>query len=91
MNTTTSRIFLMLVWLGALALAGSAVLTVTAARVGEHKSSTYGNAYTQFQSSWGGEIAIKPPHFEILRTYTVSEYNNNSKNTDIKMKWIIVH
>ena len=87
---TTSRIFLMLVWLGALALAGSAVLTVTAARVGEHKSSTYGNAYTQFQNSWGGEIAIKPPRFGIWRTYTVSEYNNNSKKyEDVeKHEWI---
>jgi inner membrane protein involved in colicin E2 resistance len=69
----------MLVWLGALAVAGSLVLTLTAARVGEHKSSTYGNAYNQFQSSWGGEIAIRPPQFGIWRTYTVSEYNNVSK------------
>jgi len=50
MNATT-RVFLMLVWVGALAHAGSVILSLTAARVGEHKSSTYGNAYTQFQSS----------------------------------------
>ncbi len=89
MNTST-RIFLMLVWLGALALTGSAVLALTAARVGEHKSSTYGNAYTQFQSSWGGEIAIKPPHFGIWRTYTVSEFNKDSKKyEDVeKNEWI---
>lgn len=78
MNSTT-RIFAMLVWLGMLAVAGSLVLTLTAARVGEHKSSTYGNAYTQFQSSWGGEISILPPQFGILRSYTVSEYNKDSK------------
>jgi hypothetical protein len=89
MNATT-RIFAMLVWLGALAVAGSAVLTLTSARVGEHKSSTYGNAYTQFQNSWGGEIAIRPPQFGIWRTYTVSEYNKDSKKyEDVEKKeWI---
>ena len=76
---TAGKIFAMLVWLGALAVAGSVVLALTAARVGEHKSSTYGNAYTQFQNSWGGEIAILPPEFGLLRTYTVSEYNKDSK------------
>jgi inner membrane protein involved in colicin E2 resistance len=65
--------------LGGLAAAGSAVLALTASRVGEHKSSTYGNAYTQFQNSWGGEISILPPEFGLLRTYTVSEYNKDSK------------
>ena len=76
---TAGRIFAMLVWLGGLAVAGSAVLALTASRVGEHKSSTYGNAYTQFQNSWGGEISILPPEFGLLRTYTVSEYNKDSK------------
>ena len=78
MNSTT-RIFAMLVWLGGLAVAGSLVLALTASRVGEHKSSTYGNAYNQFQNSWGGEISILPPEFALLRTYTVSEYNSTSK------------
>ena len=78
MNPTT-RIFAMLVWLGGLALVGSLVLALTASRVGEHKSSTYGNAYNQFQNSWGGEISILPPEFLLLRTYTVSEYNSSSK------------
>lgn len=78
MNAST-RVFLMLVWVGALALAGSIVLSLTAARVGEHKSSTYGNAYFQFQNSWGGEIGIVPPQFSLVRTYTVSEYNSTSK------------
>jgi inner membrane protein involved in colicin E2 resistance len=73
------RIFAMLIWLGGLAVAGSVVLALTASRVGEHKSSTYGNAYTQFQNSWGGEISIMPPEFGLLRTYTVSEYNKDSK------------
>ena len=76
---TAGKIFAMLVWLGALAVAGSVVLALTAARVGEHKSSTYGNAYTQFQNSWGGEISILPPEFGLLRTYTVSVYNKDSK------------
>ena len=75
----SARIFGMLVWLGGLAIAGSIILAFTAARVGEHKSSTYGNAYAQFQSSWGGEISITPPRFGIWRTYTVSEYNKDSK------------
>jgi len=76
---TTGKIFAMLVWLGGLAAAGSVVLVLTASRVGEHKSSTYGNAYTQFQNSWGGEISILPPQFGLQRTYTVSEYNKDSK------------
>lgn len=73
------KIFAMLIWLGGLAVAGSAVLALTASRVGEHKSSTYGNAYTQFQNSWGGEISILPPEFGLRRTFTVSEYNKDSK------------
>ena len=44
MNTST-RVFAMLVWLGGLAVAGSIVLALTASRVGEHRSSTYGAAY----------------------------------------------
>ena len=78
MNTST-RIFLMLVWLGGLAVAGTVILGLTASRVGEHKSSTYGNAYVQFQNSWGGEIGIVPPQFNLVRTYTVSEYNSTAK------------
>ena len=48
------RIFWMLVWLGGLAIADSIVLVLTASRVGEHKSSTYGYAYFLFQEGWGG-------------------------------------
>lgn len=75
----SGRIFGMLVWLGGLALAGTIILVLTAARVGEQKSSTYGYAYTQFQNSWGGEIGVVPPQFGITRRYVVSEYNNVTK------------
>jgi len=78
MNTST-RVFLMLLWLGGLAAAGSVILAVTAARVGEHKSSTYGNAYVQFQDSWGGEIGIVPPEFSLLRTYTETRFNKDAE------------
>ena len=79
MNNAPTRVIGMLVWLGVLAIAGSIILTITAARVGEHKSSTYGNAYIQFQNSWGGEIGIVPPEFSLLRTYTETQYNKDSK------------
>jgi inner membrane protein involved in colicin E2 resistance len=69
----------MLVWLGGLALVGSAILALTAARVGEHRSSTYGFAYDEFQNSWGGEIGIVPPTFSLIRTYTETKYNSDSK------------
>src|SRR5512134_2746874 len=84
------KIVAMLVWLGGLAAAGSAVLALTASRVGEHKSSTYGNAYNQFQSSWGGEISVLPPKFGLMRTFTVSEYNKDAKKyEDVeKTEWI---
>ena len=76
---TSARIFAMLVWLGGIAVAGSIVLTITASRVGEHKSSTYGNAYTQFKDSWGGEIGIVPPEFSLQRTYTETQFNSVSE------------
>lgn len=78
MNAST-RIFGMLVWLGGLALAGSIVLALTASRVGEQKSSTYGFAYSQFQSSWGGEIGVVPPQFGIQRKYVERVYNSATK------------
>src|SRR5574339_657262 len=87
---TAGKIFAMLVWLGGLAVAGSAVLALTAARVGEHKSSTYGNAYAQFQNSCGGEISVKPPQFGIWRTYIVQENNKESEKYDNveKHEWL---
>jgi hypothetical protein len=76
----------MLMWLGGLTVAGAIILSVTAARVGEHKSSTYGNAYFQFQSSWGGEIGIIPPQFSLQRTYTESVFNKDSKQYEDVVK-----
>ena len=78
MNATT-RIFGMIVWLGGLIVTGALILSLTAARVGEHKSSTYGNAYVQFQNSWGGEIGIIPPLFTLRRSYTESAFNKDAK------------
>jgi|GEM_PF-1192279 len=80
---TAARIFGMLIWLGGLALAGSIILMLTASRVGEHRSSTYGDAYVQFQNSWGGEIGIIPPKFNLKRTYTVTEYNKDAERDEI--------
>ncbi len=73
------RIFWMLVWLGGLAIAGTIVFVLTASRVGEHKSSTYGYAYFLFQEGWGGEIGIIPPEFALERTYTVRTYNKDAE------------
>ena len=78
MNATT-RIFGMIVWLGGLIITGALILSLTAARVGEHKSSTYGNAYVQFQNSWGGEIGIIPPLFTLRRAYTESAFNKDAQ------------
>lgn len=72
------RIFWTLVWLGGLAVAGTAALILTASRVGEHKSSTYGYAYYLFQEGWGGEIGIIPPEFALQRTYTETKYNKDA-------------
>jgi len=81
----STRIFGMLVWLGGLAVAGSVILALTAARVGEQKSSTYGYAYTLFQQGWGGEIGIVPPTFSLQRNYIEQQFNNDSKQyEDVK-------
>ncbi|MEW6206647.1 MAG: hypothetical protein AB1516_15140, partial [Pseudomonadota bacterium] len=69
----------MLIWLGALVVAGSIILALTAARVGEHRSSTYGYAYYLFQQGWGGEIGIIPPAFSLERTYKETQYNKDAK------------
>ncbi len=83
---TAARIFGILIWLGGLAIAGSIILTLTASRVGEHKSSTYGNAYRQFQDSWGGEIGAVPPKFKLKRTYVVSQFNSASEQYELVEK-----
>jgi len=74
----SARIFGMLVWLGGLVVAGSIVLTLTAARVGEHRSSTYGYAYSLFQDGWGGEIGIVPPEFSLQHNYTEQQFNKDA-------------
>jgi inner membrane protein involved in colicin E2 resistance len=76
---TTTRIFGILIWLGGLAIAGAIILGLTASRVGEHKSSTYGYAYYLFQEGWGGEIGIVPPEFSLERTYTERKFNNDAE------------
>jgi len=76
--SASARVFAMLVWLGGLAVAGSIVLELTAARVGEQRSSTYGNAYAAFRDGWGGEIGIVPPEFTLQRNYTESQFNKDA-------------
>jgi len=81
----STRIFGMLVWLGGLAVAGSIVLALTASRVGEHKSSTYGYAYFLFQQGWGGEIGIVPPAFSLQRDYVERQFNKDAEQyEDVK-------
>lgn len=75
----SARIFGMLVWLGGLFAAGVVILMLTASRVGEHRSSTYGYAYYLFQQGWGGEIGIVPPVFSLERTYKETQYNKDAK------------
>ena len=82
----TTRIFGILLWLGGLAIAGAIILGLTASRVGEHKSSTYGYAYFLFQEGWGGEIGIVPPQFSLERTYTERKYNSDAKQYEEVVK-----
>lgn len=74
----SGRLFAILLWLVALVVAGSLVLELTAARVGEHKSSTYGYAYVLFQQGWGGEIGLIPPEFTLKRDYTEQVFNKDA-------------
>lgn len=78
------RIFWTVVWLGGLAIAGFVILSLAAARVGEQRSSTYGQAYAEFQNSWGGEIGIVPPAFALERTYTARRYNEAAKQYELE-------
>jgi hypothetical protein len=61
-----------------LAIIGSGILMLAATRVGEHQSSTYGNAYSRFQKSWGGEIGIIPPRFLLERTSNTKVFDNTA-------------
>ena len=80
----TARVFWTIVWLGALMIGGAVVLSLTASRIGQHKSSTFGEAYGRFQQSWGGEIGIQPPGFALERTWTERVYNSISKQYDLQ-------
>jgi len=74
--STSGRVVAILIWLGGITIAGSIVLMIAASRIGEHKSSTYGNAYRQFQDSWGGEIEILPPEFFLERTFAETIFDS---------------
>ncbi len=73
------RIAAMLFWIGLLIMVGALILLAAASRVGEHKASTYGQAYFEFERSWGGEIGVIPPEFYLLRTYQEREYNTTAE------------
>lgn len=64
-----------LIWLCLLLFVATVVLEVTALRVGEHSGTTYGAARAQFEQSWGGPIAIRPPRFVLGYTVDVVETN----------------
>lgn len=70
-----ARLVLTLVWLALLALVGAISLWIAAERVGEHRSSTYGRAYSRFEQSWGGEIGVVPLQFLLERKYTTKVYD----------------
>ena len=63
------------VWLGTLLAIGSVVLLVAGSRIGEHRASTYGQAYDDFRASWGGQIDVTPPRFWLERRYVEREPN----------------
>ena len=56
---------LLLAWFGLVAVVGTIVLWVASSRVGEGEASSYGAAWTEFTSSWGGQIVAEPPSFEL--------------------------
>ncbi|NUM78551.1 hypothetical protein HUU40_29675 [candidate division KSB1 bacterium] len=76
---TSGRIFGLLVWMGGIAVTGAIALMIAASRIGEHKSSTYGYAYHQFQKSWGGEIEILPPEFFLERNFAATVFDSVTK------------
>ncbi len=80
-----ARVFWTVVWLGALLIGSSVILSVTASRVGQHKSSTFGEAYERFQQSWGGEIGVQPPSFALERTWEERIFNSVSKEYETKV------
>jgi hypothetical protein len=85
-----SKIVQTLFWLVLLSVAGTVILMLAAARVGEHQSSTYGNAYHRFEKSWGGEIGIIPPKFLLERSHAAKVFSKTEQilliPKSIKMK-----
>ena len=80
------RIGSTLIWLGFLIAVGAMLLFNAASRVGEHKSSSYGSAYAEFQRSWGGEIGVILPKFYLTRSYTETEYNTVTERNNVVKK-----
>ncbi|MBN1270178.1 MAG: hypothetical protein JXB04_11365 [Kiritimatiellae bacterium] len=77
--TTGSRVVSMLLWLSALALASVVAISLASSRVGEHRSSTYGAAYSRFEHSWGGEIGIPPARFFLDRTFMEEVFDSEAR------------
>ena len=83
---TSGRVTGLFIWLGFLIFVGILLLLSASSRVGEHKSSTYGYAYIEFQDSWGGEIGVTLPTFYLQRVYTETTYNKEAKQYETVMK-----
>lgn len=75
-SNSLKRIIYAALGLTLLILGGIFVLLITASRVGEHKESTFGEAYHNFEKSWGGEIQVSPPKFFIRKYKWISEIEN---------------
>jgi hypothetical protein len=72
------RVFGTMLWLGALSVAAAITLGLAADRVGEHRSSTFGRAYEDFERSWGGEIGVPPMQFSVERSYTEEVFDKEA-------------
>ncbi len=69
------RLIGLAVWLSCLLALGSAVLLLAGSRIGERQESSYGQAYRDFQGSWGGVIDVTPPRFHLQRSWVEPELN----------------
>ncbi len=69
----------------------STVLLISAYRVGEHKSSTFGKAYRRFTNNWGGEIEISPPRFYYYTFDTVVTSLHNDSITTYEINKNIIN
>ena len=68
-----TRASVALMWGALVYLGGLGVLLVAGSRLGEGQSSSYGATWTEFTSSWGGQIVVEPPTFELAWTELVEE------------------